>query len=111
MSGCKFLSEHQLSTQVMNPFWDRFRFYCSGWGSSQTSVALRERLSRALAALSLPGGGTEKDAHCRDFHLSPVFPTDFHNRGRENSYLNKTVQERNVLFQRDRENSGHRWLL
>lgn len=41
VSGCKFLCEHQLSTQVMNPFWDRFRFYCSGWESSQTSVALR----------------------------------------------------------------------
>lgn len=41
MSGCKFLSEHQLSTQVINPFWDRFRFYCSGWESSQTSAALR----------------------------------------------------------------------
>lgn len=58
----------------MNPFWDRFRFYSWSWESSQTSVALRNDSSRALAALSLPGGRTEKDAHCRDFYLSLIFP-------------------------------------
>lgn len=108
VSGCEFLSEHQLITQVMNPFWDRFRFYCSTWESSQTSVARRSSSSRALAALSLPRGRTRKDAHHGDFHLSTVFPTGFHNRGSENSRMNKTVQERNVLSQRGRENSGHR---
>lgn len=111
VSGCKFLSEHQLSAEVINPFWDRFGFYCSSWESSQISVARRSGSSRALAALSLPRGRTEKDAHQGDFHLSPIFPTGFHNRGRENSHMNKTVQERNVLSQRGRDNGGHRWLL
>lgn len=71
MSGCKFLSEHQLGTQVMNPFWDRFRFYCSSWGSSQTSVALRNG-SAGPWQLSACLGEGQRRMHIAGASTSPL---------------------------------------
>lgn len=77
VSGCKFLCEHQLSTQVINPFWDRFRFYCSGWGSSQTSVALRNGSAGPWQLTQLGWGRDREGCTLQGLPPLPCLPNRF----------------------------------